>query len=239
MLIIAGLGNPGPEYANHRHNIGFRAVDAIAAAHGFGGWRQKFNAQISDGRIGSEKVLLMKPMTFMNLSGQAIGEALRFHKLAPEDVVVIHDELDLAPAKVRIKTGGGNGGHNGLKSIDAHIGKDYRRLRLGIGHPGQKHLVSGYVLHDFAKAEEAWVGPLIDAIAAEAPLLAKGQDAQFANKVPARIAPDAPAEAVKTKPAKPAQANNQLKPKAPEKAPESEAGPLAAGLAKLFGLTKK
>ncbi|HRP78708.1 MAG TPA: aminoacyl-tRNA hydrolase, partial [Aquamicrobium sp.] len=136
MLLIAGLGNPGPKYENNRHNVGFMAADAIARRHSFSPWSRKFQGLIAEGRIGGEKVLLIKPQTFMNLSGQSVGEAMRFHKLSPADLIVLYDELDLAPAKVRIKTGGGAGGHNGIRSLDAHCGKDYRRVRIGIGHPG-------------------------------------------------------------------------------------------------------
>src|SRR5210317_1683475 len=145
MKLIVGLGNPGAKYARNRHNIGFMAVDRIASDHGFGPWKPKFQGQIAEGRLGREKVLLLKPETFMNKSGQSVGEAMRFYKLEPEDVIVIHDELDLAPGKVRVKQGGGHAGHNGLRSIHAHIGENYARVRLGIGHPGRKDLVAHYV----------------------------------------------------------------------------------------------
>ena len=184
MLVIAGLGNPGPKYAANRHNIGFMAADAIVRRHSsFGPWQNKFNAEISEGRLEGDKVLVIKPLTFMNNSGQAVGEALRFYKLGPQDLIVLYDELDLAPGKVRIKTGGGSGGHNGIKSIDAHCGKDYRRVRLGIGHPGAKERVHGHVLGDFAKADQAWLDPLLDTIADNAGLLAKGEDSSFMNKI--------------------------------------------------------
>src|SRR6056297_3617388 len=153
MLLFAGLGNPGTKYAGNRHNIGFMALDRIAADHGFGPWKAKFQGEIAEGRLGGEKLLLLKPMTYMNLSGQSVGEAMRFYKLAPGDVTVFHDELDLAPGKVRVKTGGGHAGHNGLRSIHQHIGESYARVRLGIGHPGRKELVSHYVLQDFPKSE--------------------------------------------------------------------------------------
>ena len=161
MKLFVGLGNPDPGYARHRHNIGFMAADAIAAAHGFGPWRAKFRGQIAEGRLGPEKVLLLKPGTYMNLSGDAVRAALQFYKLEPGDVVVFHDELDLAPGRVRVKTGGGTAGHNGIRSIAAHIGPDFTRVRLGIGHPGDKRLVSNYVLGDFAKADAEWVDDLL------------------------------------------------------------------------------
>ncbi len=189
MLIFAGLGNPGPKYAGNRHNIGYMALDRIAADHGFAPWRSKFQSSISDGRLGSAKVLLIKPETFMNLSGQAVGEAMRFYKLAPEDVIVFHDELDLAPGKCRVKVGGGHAGHNGLRSLHQHIGPDYARVRLGIGHPGHKDRVSGYVLSDFAKAEEAWLDDLMRGLSDGAPELAAGRHDKFLNAVSLRTAP--------------------------------------------------
>ncbi|GGB34970.1 peptidyl-tRNA hydrolase [Roseibium aquae] len=191
MRLIVGLGNPGDKYARNRHNIGFMAADEIHRAHSsFAPWRSRFQAQVSEGRIGTEKVLLMKPSTYMNESGRAVGEAMRFYKIEPQDVCVIYDELDLPPAKFRMKTGGGHGGHNGLRSITAHIGESYRRLRLGIGHPGDKKLVSNYVLGDFAKADADWLEPLLRAIADHAALLAAGQDSQFANKLTLSLSPD-------------------------------------------------
>ncbi|MEM7291197.1 MAG: aminoacyl-tRNA hydrolase, partial [Pseudomonadota bacterium] len=183
MLLIAGLGNPGGKYAANRHNIGFMAADDIVRRHSFGPWKTKHRAEISDGTFDGEKVLVIKPQTFMNESGQAIGEILRFYKEDLSNLIVIYDELDLAPGKLRIKTGGGAGGHNGIKSIDAHCGKDYRRMRLGIGHPGHKDRVSSYVLGDFAKADQGWLEPLLNSIAENAPLLANGKDANFMNKV--------------------------------------------------------
>ncbi|OHC47223.1 MAG: aminoacyl-tRNA hydrolase, partial [Rhodobacteraceae bacterium GWF1_65_7] len=149
MRIWVGLGNPGGKYAGNRHNIGFMALDRIAADHGFGPWRRAFQGLVAEGRLGSEKLVLLKPETFMNLSGQSVGEALRFYKLTPDDLTVFHDELDLAPGRLRVKTGGGHAGHNGLRSIHAHVGEAYHRVRLGIGHPGHKDAVAGYVLHDF------------------------------------------------------------------------------------------
>lgn len=189
MKLFVGLGNPGPKYAANRHNIGFMAVDRIAADHGFGPWRKGFQGLVAEGRLGGDKVLLLKPETFMNRSGQSVGEAMRFYKLAPGDVVVLHDELDLAPGKCRLKSGGGHAGHNGLRSIHAAIGADYDRVRLGIGHPGHKDAVAGYVLHDFAKADQGWLADLLHGISDGAPALAAGDGARFLNAVALRTAP--------------------------------------------------
>ena len=164
MKLIVGLGNPGPKYAQNRHNVGFMAVDRIAADHGFSPWRARFQGEIAEGRLGDERVTLLKPATFMNLSGQSVGEAMRYLKLTPAEVIVLHDELDLAPGRVRVKTGGGHAGHNGLRSIHQHIGEAYRRLRIGIGHPGHKDRVAGYVLSDFAKAEQDGLDDLLRGI---------------------------------------------------------------------------
>ncbi len=183
MLVIAGLGNPGAGYARNRHNIGFMAIEAIAAAHRLGPFRARFSGIGSEGLIAGERVLLLAPQTYMNESGRSIGEALRFHKLDVSALTVLHDELDLAPAKVRIKVGGGNAGHNGLRSITAHVGNDYRRVRLGIGHPGDKAMVHNYVLSDFVKSEMGWVDAVCRAVADAAPLLIEGQDASFQNRV--------------------------------------------------------
>ncbi len=183
MLLLAGLGNPGPRYAGNRHNIGFMALDEIVRREGFRPWRRRFQGEFAEGLLGREKVLALKPQTYMNESGRAVGEALRFYKLTPDQVLVIHDELDLAPGKIRVKQGGGHGGHNGLRSIDAHIGRDYWRLRLGIGHPGVKDVVRDYVLKDFAKADGDWLAPLIDAIAREFPRLAAGDAPGFMSRV--------------------------------------------------------
>jgi PTH1 family peptidyl-tRNA hydrolase len=190
MYIFAGLGNPGRDYAGNRHNIGFMAVDEIARRHSFSPWRSRFSGEIAEGRIGNQKVMLLKPMTYMNRSGQSVGEAMRFYKLTPADVIVLHDELDILPGRVRIKKGGGHGGHNGLRDIDDHIGKDYQRVRLGIGHPGDKDRVTGYVLADFAKAEQAWLEPMLDMVARCAGHLfsEKGQS-QFMNEVAKAVAP--------------------------------------------------
>ena len=190
MLLLVGLGNPGGDYARNRHNIGFMAVDEIVRRHSFAAWRGRFQALTAEGHFGGEKVMAMKPTTFMNESGRAVGEAARFFKLAPEDVVVLHDELDLAFRRVRIKQGGGHAGHNGLRSIDAHLGNNYARIRLGIGHPGDKARVHGHVLSDFAKAEEADLSTLIDAIGDAAPMLANPeQHNAFMTKVTLAIKP--------------------------------------------------
>ena len=183
MILIAGLGNPGVRHAKNRHNIGFMAIEAIAAARRIGPFRSRFQGLVADGALGENRVALLLPQTFMNESGRSVGDAMRFYKLDLVSVIVIHDELDLAPAKVRVKVGGGNAGHNGLRSITAHIGNDYKRVRLGIGHPGAKELVYPYVLGDFSKEEMRWVEVLCDATAAAADLLAAGEDNRFQNKV--------------------------------------------------------
>lgn len=189
MRLFVGLGNPGAKYAANRHNIGFMALDRIAGDHGFSPWRAKFQAELSEGRLGRDKVVLLKPQTFMNLSGQAVGEAMRFYKLTPEDVVVFHDELDLAPAKVRVKSGGGHAGHNGLRSIHQHIGAEYDRVRMGIGHPGHKDRVASYVLSDFAKADQEWLDDVLRGCSDGAAALADGEAAKFSNAVALRVAP--------------------------------------------------
>lgn len=215
MILLVGLGNPGDKYARHRHNVGFMAVDAIADAHGFGPEKRKFNALLREGFLsgpgGRQKALIIKPQTYMNESGQAVGEAARFYKLSPEDVVVFYDELDLAPGKLRMKVGGGAAGHNGIRSIDAHLGNGFRRARIGIGHPGDKSRVSGHVLGDFAKADQDWLQPLLNAMAASAPFLAT-DDQRFATDVAQRIAPQR-----KAKEPKPAE-----KPVEPSKAASAE-----------------
>ncbi|NPD20436.1 aminoacyl-tRNA hydrolase [Alterinioella nitratireducens] len=189
MQLWVGLGNPGGKYAGNRHNIGYMALDRIAEEHGFSPWRSKFQGSLSEGRFGSEKLALLKPETFMNLSGQSVGEAMRFFKLEPGDVTVFHDELDLAPGKVRVKTGGGHAGHNGLRSLHAHIGAEYDRVRIGIGHPGHKDRVSGYVLSDFAKAEQDGLDDLLRGIADGAPDLAAGDKGRFMNAIALRMQP--------------------------------------------------
>lgn len=241
MRIVAGLGNPGPRHENNRHNVGFMAADAIARRHSFSPWSKKFQALVADGVIGGEKVLLMKPQTFMNLSGQSVGEAMRFYKLGPEDLIVLYDELDLAPAKVRVKTGGGAGGHNGIRSLDAHCGTQYRRVRIGIGHPGVKALVHGHVLGDFAKADREWLEPLLEAVADAAPMLVAGDDNGFMNKVSlaatgkqSRTADRASLRPEGSAGAKGQSHIRQARPKQPEvEVPES--GPMAAMLKRLFG----
>jgi peptidyl-tRNA hydrolase, PTH1 family len=182
MLLFVGLGNPGAKHAGNRHNVGFMAVDAIAKRHGIGPWRRRFQGVAAEGPIGA-RVLLLLPGTYMNESGRAVAEAAHFYKLDLKDIVVFHDEIDLPPAKVRVKAGGGIAGHNGLRSISAHIGNDYRRVRIGVGHPGVKDLVQAYVLNDFAKDERPWVATLCDVMADNAALLAEGADATFQNKV--------------------------------------------------------
>lgn len=186
MLLLVGLGNPGPKYEKNRHNIGFMAVDRIASRHGFSPWRARFQGVTAEGSIAGIKTLLLLPGTYMNESGRSVAEAARFFKIELADIVAFHDELDLAPGKMRVKTGGGNAGHNGLRSITAHMGNDYRRVRLGIGHPG-RDAVLHYVLNDFGKGEMAWVGELNDAVADAADLLAKGEDNSFQNKVHLRM----------------------------------------------------
>jgi PTH1 family peptidyl-tRNA hydrolase len=183
MRLFVGLGNPGAKYAHNRHNIGFLAVEEIARRHGFAPWRRRFQGETSEGTLDGERVILLRPATFMNESGRAVQEAAGFFKLEPGEIVVFQDELELPPGKVRVKIGGGIAGHNGLRSISAHIGNDYRRVRLGIGHPGVKELVHGYVLSDFAKDERDWVRALCEAIADSAGLLATNRDSTFQNKV--------------------------------------------------------
>jgi peptidyl-tRNA hydrolase, PTH1 family len=183
MLLFVGLGNPGAKYARNRHNIGFMAIEAIAREHNFPPFRKRFQGVATEGAFGGVRAILLEPQTYMNESGRAVAEAARFHKIELKDIIVFHDELDLPPGKLRVKTGGGNAGHNGLRSITAHMGNDYRRVRLGIGHPGDKSLVHSYVLNDFAKSEEAWVQALCEGVARNAPVLAKGDDPSFQNKL--------------------------------------------------------
>jgi PTH1 family peptidyl-tRNA hydrolase len=228
MLLVVGLGNPGPDYAANRHNIGFMAADAIHRRHGFSVWRRRFSGEIAEGTLGAEKALLLKPLTYMNDSGRSVGEAMRFYKLTPADIVVIHDELDLPAAKLRMKEGGGHGGHNGLRSITDHVGDGYRRIRLGIGHPGDKSRVHGHVLHDFAKSDKEWLEPLLEAIAANAPLLAEGKDASFGNRIHLATQPQKEPRPAKAEKKPPAEAAAKAEPAHPE-------GPLARGLKKLLG----
>lgn len=199
MLLFVGLGNPGPKYEKNRHNIGFMAIDEIAGSFGFSAFRARFQGLVAEGTIAGEKILALKPMIFMNNSGQSVGEAMRFYKLEPSDVYVIYDDLDLKPGKVKVKRGGGHGGHNGLRDIDAHIGKDYWRVRLGIGHPGDKDKVMPYVLSDFPKADRtSWLEKLIPAVADEADALVNGDDGRFMSRVAHLVFPPPP------KPEKPA-----------------------------------
>jgi PTH1 family peptidyl-tRNA hydrolase len=237
MLLIVGLGNPGGDYARHRHNVGFMAADAIHRRHGFGPWRRRFRGEVAEGTLAGTKTLILKPQTFMNESGRAVGEAMNFFKLSPAEVLVIHDEVDLPPGKFRMKQGGGVAGHNGLKSIGAAIGHDFRRLRIGVGHPGDKERVPGYVLHDFSKADLKWLEPLLDAIADHAPLVADGKDSTFANRLHEALKPDK-ADGEKAKAAK------AVKPEAESTSEEAKPtrpsigkseGPLARGLKRLFG----
>jgi peptidyl-tRNA hydrolase, PTH1 family len=202
MRLFVGLGNPGSDYAGHRHNIGFMAVDAIAHAHGFGPWKRAFQGGVSAGTLGPEKIILLKPLTYMNDSGRSVREAMRFYKFELADVVVFYDELDLAAGKLRVKFGGGAAGHNGIRSIDQHCGADFWRVRIGIDHPGHKDRVTGHVLGNFAKADISWRDAMLDAIAAEAPTLAAGDDTRFASDVALRLNP--PKEKpIKQKPAIP------------------------------------
>ncbi len=223
MKLWVGLGNPGAKYAGNRHNIGFMALDRIAADHGFSPWKAQFKGLVAQGSFGAEKVLLLKPQTFMNVSGESVRPAMDFWKLTPADVTVFHDELDLAPGKARVKQGGGHAGHNGLRSIHQHLGTDaYGRVRLGIGHPGHKDAVAAYVLNDFAKAEQDWLDDLLRGLSDGAPALAAGDGAKFLNAVALRTAPprpgtgteapQSPAKPAKTEAPKPAEAQDTRTP---------------------------
>lgn len=243
MLLLVGLGNPGAKFAGHRHNVGQMAIDAIHRRHGFPPWRRRFHAEISEGMLAGEKVLLLKPQTYMNNSGSAVGEAMRFYKLAPRDVIVIHDEVDLPPGKTRMKDGGGTAGHNGLRSIGGSIGDSFRRVRIGIGHPGVRDAVPHYVLHDFAKADREWLDPMLDAIAEYAPLLAEGKDQTFGNRLHTAITGDSGKR--KGGASEDADANVSADPARPPASAEKAAaatptagrseGPFARGLRRLFG----
>jgi PTH1 family peptidyl-tRNA hydrolase len=214
MRLFVGLGNPGAKYSQNRHNIGFMALDRIAEA-GFTPWKSKFQGAIAEGRIGSEKVILLKPATFMNLSGQSVGEAMRFYKLTPNDITVFHDELDLVPGKVRLKTGGGHAGHNGLRSLHQHIGPDYHRVRMGIGHPGHKDKVARYVLHDFAKSDAPWLEDLLRGIEDGIHHLAADEGPKLLNAIALRLTPPRPSSG-KQKPAlKPREKNEPDDPRSP------------------------
>ncbi|MEM7442090.1 MAG: aminoacyl-tRNA hydrolase [Pseudomonadota bacterium] len=183
MILIVGLGNPGPRYAYNRHNIGWLALDDIAKRHGFGPFRSKFKGVVAEGRLSGDKALLLKPQTYVNESGRSVGAAMRFFKLTPDRVVVIYDELDLAQGKCRVKKGGGAGGHNGIRSIDQHIGPDFWRVRLGIGHPGAKDRVRGHVLSDFTSDDEQWLDPMLEAVSTAIPLMTEGEHEKFMTKV--------------------------------------------------------
>jgi peptidyl-tRNA hydrolase, PTH1 family len=190
MKLFVGLGNPGPEYAGNRHNVGFMAIDLIADRHGFSGWKKKFSGHIADGKLAGERVLLLKPQTYMNESGRSVQAAARFYKIDPEDVFVFYDEIDLAPSKLKVKQGGGNAGHNGLRSITAQVANDYHRIRIGVGHPGERDQVANYVLSNFAKSDRAWLDPMLEAIADAAGLLAKQQPDRFLSTVARDLRPD-------------------------------------------------
>ncbi|RWM21045.1 MAG: aminoacyl-tRNA hydrolase [Mesorhizobium sp.] len=238
MLLFAGLGNPGAKYANNRHNVGFMAADAIARRHSFSPWSKKFQGLIAEGALAGEKVILIKPQTFMNLSGQSVGEALRFYKLGPSALTVFYDEIDLAAGKVRVKVGGGSGGHNGIRSLDQHVGKDFRRVRIGVGHPGVKEMVHGHVLGDFAKSDREWLDVLLDTIADDVGLLAKGDDNSFMNHVTLalrdKLTPTGDDDRPPPKAPKAQSHVRQARPQQPAaKLPET--GPMAAMLKKLFG----
>ncbi|MEL6946685.1 MAG: aminoacyl-tRNA hydrolase [Pseudomonadota bacterium] len=237
MKLLVGLGNPGLKYAKHRHNVGFMAVDAIQAYEDFGPWKKKYRGLISEGLVDGQKVTLLKPETFMNESGRSVSEAVRFHKIPLADVVVFYDELDLAPGKIRIKTGGSAGGHNGIRSIDSHMQKDYRRLRIGIGHPGHKDRVTGHVLGDFSAADHLWLDGLLDEMARNSALLVAGDDAGFMNRIALRTASNEPSGAKGQVTAKKTPKGKshirQARPKQGIKPPTS--GPMADMLAKLFG----
>ncbi len=219
MKLFVGLGNPGAKYAQNRHNVGFMAVDRVASDHGFGPWRAKFQGEVCEGTLGGTKVLLLKPGTFMNRSGQSVQAAASFYKLEAPDIIVFQDELDLAPGKVRVKSGGGHAGHNGLRSLHSHIGDGYDRVRIGIGHPGHKDRVSGYVLSDFAKADADWLDDVLRGIVDGAPDLARGEAGRFMNAVALRVAParDSKSAAPATQPPKSAE---------PPPAPDDGRGPL-------------
>ena len=226
MKILVGLGNPGEKYENNRHNVGFGVLDAIAERYGAPAWRKRFQGLATEVDIARQRYLLLKPATYMNESGRSVSEAMRFFKMSPADVIVFHDEIDLEPGKLRVKFGGGLAGHNGLKSLSAHIGNDYQRVRIGVGHPGTRDAVAHYVLHDFARADRDWLDPLIAAIAQGLPALLSGQDAKFMNDVGRAVRPLAPA-----KPEKAAEAPKTTPAAAPASAPIPDAKPAPAASA--------
>jgi len=239
MQLFVGLGNPGEKYRGNRHNVGFMAADAIARHHNFPPFRQKFSGLVSEGTIEGERVLILKPETFMNASGDSVGAAAKFFKLGPPDVTVFYDEIDLVPGKVRVKRGGSSGGHNGIRSIDPQLGADYRRVRIGVGHPGHKDRVMPHVLGDFSKLDHEWLDPLLAAIADSAGLLLKGDDNSFMNRLAIAVGGDAASRPQRPATADPARPKTQshiraVRPKAPPaKLPET--GPMAEMLKKLLG----
>lgn len=216
MRLFVGLGNPGPKYARHRHNIGWMAVERIAADHGFPDFRAKFQGRISEGRLGGEKVVLLTPTTFMNNSGRSVGEAARFYRIAPGDITVFHDEIDLAPGRLKCKTGGGHAGHNGLRSLHQHIGPDYARVRMGVGHPGHKDRVPVYVLHDFPRADEDWLDDMLRGVSDGAADLARGENDRFLNAVARRLAPARPSTGTARPEAAPSRPEPEPEPPAEE-----------------------
>ena len=238
MLVLVGLGNPGEKYAKHRHNVGFMAVDAIGDAHGFGPARSKFQGELREGWLEGggvrAKALILKPMTFMNESGRSVQEVAQFYKLDPEQFIVFYDELDLAPGKLKMKTGGGHAGHNGIRSIDAHLGNDFKRVRIGIGHPGDRSKVTGHVLGNFSKADQEWLTPMLDALAGAAPKLAEA-DAKFLSDIALRISPPNNRKPADVKPGDGAVDTKQLEQKQTAQAQPPKRGPLADALQKLLG----
>ena len=239
MQLLVGLGNPGDKYSRNRHNIGFMAIEAIARRHGFPAFRQKFGGLVSEGTIEGERVLLLKPQTFMNSSGDSVVQATGFYKLGPADVTVFYDEIDLVPGKVRIKRGGGSGGHNGIRSIDPQIGAEYRRVRLGVGHPGHKDAVMPHVLGDFSKADQEWLVPVLEAVADNAGLLLRGDENTFMNRLAIAVAGDGaerPARPETADPTRPkAQSHIRAARPGPTQVKVPETGPMADMLKKLFG----
>lgn len=223
MLLLVGLGNPGTQYAGNRHNIGFRALDALARRYRFSPWRAKFQGEVCEGEIGGQRVLALKPMTYMNESGRSVGEAARFYKIPPKDIFVFYDELDLPPAKLRVKLGGGAAGHNGIRSMIAHLDGDFHRVRLGIGHPGDKNRVTGWVLGDFAKADQEWLDLLFAAIGDQLPKLLAGNPEGFQSAVALVMSPPKAREPAAPRPLKPAAAANT--PASPASTPEPAAPP--------------